>query len=195
MATIVGALARQYPKDLTGWGANVAGMRDDNVRVVRPLLIVLMAVATLVLVIACANLANLHLVRATRRSGELAIRAAIGAGFGRIARQLIVEAMILCGTGGALALVGVALLLPVLIAAAPGNIPYLTDTSIDGSVLLFALAATTICGVLVGLAPALMVWRTDLQPLLRSSRVSRRRDGKACSATAWSRCRSAWRSC
>ena len=172
MKTIVTSLTQQFPKDLTKWGAHVAALRDDDVRQARPLLLVVMGLASLLLVIAGANLASLQLVRASRRRGELAIRAAVGAGLGRMIRQLIVEAVLLCGLGGVLAIGLAALMLPVVIAAAPADIPYLTNATIDGAALWFALTVTAASGVLVGLAPALMLWRTDLQPLLHSARTS-----------------------
>jgi len=108
-----------------------------------------------VLLIACANVANLLLARGVARRREMAVRAALGAGRRRIARQLLTESLLLSCAGGCLGLIAVAWSMRGLIALAPANIPRLDEARIDGTVLLFTLALSVVTGVLFGLAPAI----------------------------------------
>jgi predicted permease len=132
---------------------NVLSLKDDLVGDVRTVLWVLMGTIGLVLLIACANVANLLLVRAESRQQELAIRAALGAGSARIARELLLESVILGILGG---IVGLGLAfgaLRLLVALAPGNLPRLQDITLDVPVLLFTLALSVIAGLLFGAIP------------------------------------------
>ena len=133
----------------------VAGMHDDVVKHTRPTLLALFGVVGFVLLIACANVANLLLVRATGRGREIAVRAALGSGRGRIVRQMLTESALLAAVGG---LLGVLLAwqgVQVIVALSPGNLPRLDEVSIDGRVLSFTLGATALAALLFGLAPAI----------------------------------------
>ncbi|HEX4770028.1 MAG TPA: ABC transporter permease [Bryobacteraceae bacterium] len=157
------------PKD----SFSVELLRDSIVSDVRSSLLVLVAAVALVLLIACANVANLLLVRATSRKREIAIRAAVGAGRGRIIRQLLTESVLLSVTGGviglALGMAGVRLLL----AVSPGNIPRIGESgaavTLDWRVLLFTLVVSVVTGVIFGLIPAFDASRADLSATLKES--------------------------
>ena len=116
LRSISGALTREYPQFMKGYGTNVVGMSDDVVVSVRPLLLVLMSGATLLLLVACANIANLLLARAVARRREIAVRCALGAGTARLLRQLLTESVVIALLGG---VVGVGL----AIALTRGLIP------------------------------------------------------------------------
>ena len=143
---------------------------------VRPALVILLMAVGAVLLIACANVANLLLARSEARQKELAIRVVLGAGRGRIVRQLLTESMVLSTLGGA---AGIALaygLTRGLIALDPLKIPRVQDIAIDGRVLAFTAVIATITGILFGIVPAIQSSRADLQPVLkeggRDSRVA-----------------------
>ena len=125
-----------------------------------------MGAVTLVLLIACANVANLLFTRGSARKREIAVRAAIGAGTGRIVRQLLVESLTLAVAGG---IVGVAIGyagIRMLLAIAPANLPRLNEISISPSVLLFAFIATAVTGIAFGILPALQATKTKLTDAL-----------------------------
>ncbi len=161
-------LSAQYPDSNSEKNVGVAGMRDRLVRDVRTTLYLLLAAVTLVLLISCANVANLLLAKATSRTREIAIRAAMGAGRGRIIRQLIAESVILALVA---AVAGVALAFwcaNALVAMAPSNIPRLGEGAmIDGRVLAFTFAISVAASLLFGLAPALTSSRIDLNGALK----------------------------
>jgi predicted permease len=147
---------------------NVHTLKDDVVGDVRTVLWVLMGTIGMVLLIACANVANLLLVRAESRQQELAIRAALGAGSSRIARELLLESVTLGIAGG---LVGLGLAsgaLRLLVALAPGNLPRIDDIRLDLSVLLFTLALSVVAGLLFGAIPAFKYARAQLATALRA---------------------------
>jgi putative ABC transport system permease protein len=161
-------LARRFPDANPGRGGAVRPLREELVGAYRRRLFVTLGAVTLVLLIACGNVANLLLARGGARARELALRASLGAGRGRIVRQLLTESLVL-GLGAAA--VGVALAYAgarALVAAAPPGIPRLAETRIDGAVLLFALGAAVASAVLFGLAPALRAARQDVQGALRA---------------------------
>jgi len=147
----------------------VEPMHEDLVRDVRPAIFALMGAVTFVLLIACANVANLLLVRAAARERELAIRAALGSSPWRIVRQLLSESLVLA-IGGAI--LGLALAwagIRVLIALAPTNLPRLDEVNIDFVVLGFATLAAVVAAGLFGLVPAIRASRPDLADVLRSA--------------------------
>ncbi|MGH9626312.1 MAG: FtsX-like permease family protein, partial [Bryobacteraceae bacterium] len=151
----------------------VQPLRDLIVSGVRTSLLVLEAAVFLVLLIACANVANLLLVRATGRKREIAIRAAVGAGRARIVRQLLTESVLLSIIGGALGLVVGFFAMRGLLAVNPGNIPRIghdgTAVTLDWRVLLFTFGVAIVTGILFGLIPALHASRGDLSAALKES--------------------------
>jgi putative ABC transport system permease protein len=143
----------------------------------KPLLILLGAVG-FVLLIACVNVANLLLVRAAAREGEIVIRAALGAGRGRIVRQLLAESLVLALAGGAAGAALATWITRMLVTLGPQGIPRLGQARVDGVALLFALGISLLSGVLFGLAPALQTSRTDLSGVIREgTRGSKGRTG------------------
>ena len=151
----------------THW--RVESMHEDLVHDVRPAIFALMGAVTFVLLIACANVANLLFVRAAARERELAIRAAMGSSPWRIVRQLLAESLVLALSG---ALLGVGLAwagIKVLVALSPANLPRLDDVHIDPWVLLFATLAAIVAAAIFGVVPALRASRPDLADVLRAS--------------------------
>jgi len=157
MRAIASALAREFPQYMKGFGTNVVGMADDMVASVRPLLLILLAGATLLLVVACANIANLLLARAVGRRREMAVRGALGAGRARLVRQLLTESVVIAFVGGVLGAAMAALLTRALTMLAPDDIPRLSSVRIDGAVLGYALATTLASGLLFGFAPVMRI--------------------------------------
>jgi putative ABC transport system permease protein len=129
-------------------------MHDQVVGPIRPALLTLFGAVGVVVLIACANVANLLLVRASVREKEIAIRTALGAGRGRLAIQMFVESAILAVTGGGLGLLLAYLIIPAIQTLGAGSVPRVADVGIDGRVLVFTLAASLLTGLLFGLAPA-----------------------------------------
>jgi putative ABC transport system permease protein len=143
-------------------------LKDDLIGEVSSVLWVLMGTIAIVLLIACANVANLLLVRADARQQELAIRAALGAGRGRLAKELLVESLTLGVLGGVAGLALAFAALRVLKAIAPDNIPRLEEISIDATVLLFTLGVSLVAGVLFGVVPVIKYARPYLGMALRA---------------------------
>ena len=154
MASICKELARLYPATNAGHSAKVVGMKDDMVEGIRPTLLLLVGAVGFVLVIACANVANLLLARSTGRRREFAIRAALGAKRSRVVRQLLTESVLLSMGGAAIGLLVARWGTSLVLAAAPGNLPRSREIGIDWYVLLFTLAVSVVTGILFGLAPA-----------------------------------------
>jgi putative ABC transport system permease protein len=167
MDAVTGRLAQEYPVTNGGWGLQLERLQDSIVGQLRKLLLVLLAAVGLLLLIACANVANLTLVRAAARRRETAVRLALGASRVRVVRQLLTESLLLAFAGGALG-VGLSVwLTALLVALSPKNTPRLDEAGVDARVLLFALGAAVLTGVVFGLAPALQASRTSLGEALK----------------------------
>ncbi len=146
---------------------SVQGMHRDVVRHSRPALMALFGAVGFVLLIACANIANLLIIRASGRGREIAVRSALGGGYGRIVRQMLTESLVLA-TAGALLGVGLAWYgVRLIVGLGPGNLPRLQEVAIDGSVLAFTAGVTLLAAVAFGLAPALRAVRGNLADALK----------------------------
>src|SRR3954468_11764217 len=160
-------LASEQPASNAGWTARVEPLAGSDTASTRPALIALMAAVAGVLLIGCANVANLLFARATARRREMAVRVALGAGVSRLIRQCLAEAALLCVAGVAAGLVLGQWLAGVLVRLAPPDIPRLANVGMSGAVLLFAIAAGVLSAGLTGLAPALQAARADVHGGLR----------------------------
>jgi predicted permease len=167
MDAISARLAGEFPAENNGWTVRLVPLQKEIVGDVRTGLLVLLGAVGLVLLIACANIANLLLTRATSRSKEIAVRAALGAGRSRIIRQLLSETAVLGLLGG---VVGIALAywgVKALSSLLPSGLPQINPVRVDYFVLGFALLLSAIAGVAFGLAPAAFAANADLQNTLR----------------------------
>src|SRR6266511_1557786 len=162
MAAISTRLAREFPKTDDRWGAVVIPMQEEIVGDSRTMLLLLLGAVGLVLLIACANVGNLLFTRALGRRKEIAIRSALGAGRARVFQQLLTEAVLLAGAGGALGLLLAYGTLTAASALLAGQVPRAEEISIDGRVLLFAIGVSILTGVLAGTLPAVRAGRCDL---------------------------------
>ncbi len=171
MDIIAGRLAEQYPKFDKGIGANVMPLVTATAGQIRDGLLIFLGVVTLVLLIACANVANLMLARSVSRQKELAVRVALGAGRRRIVQQLLTESAVLALAGGALGLLLSNWLARAFAAMMATNfeVPRISDTGLDSNVLLFTLLVSLATGIVFGIAPALSAASQDLNDNLRES--------------------------
>ena len=165
--TIASRLEAQYAGPNAGLTFYMVPLHASLVESVRPALLVLMCAVGVVLLIGCANVANLLLARAAARHKEMSIRAAVGATRGRIIHQLLVESVLLSVVAGAIGLLLAIWGLDLLVALAPAEIPRLHDVSIDRTALLFTLGLSLLTGVTFGLAPALSASKTNLVVALK----------------------------
>jgi putative ABC transport system permease protein len=172
------AFRRMNPKWMDkNEGVAVTPMRDSEVKNIRPALLVLLGAVALVLLIACANVANLLLARAAGRQRELAIRAAMGASRWRVIRQLLTESVILSSIGGVLGFVLGVAGVHTLLTLVPGNIPRLTDpdraqqvfSMVDWRIAAFTIGVTFVTGILFGLFPALQISNPDITSTLKEA--------------------------
>jgi predicted permease len=181
MDAVSADLRQRFPtKKTADVNFRVEPMQGDLVADVKPALLALMGAVTFVLLIACANVANLLLVRASWRERELALRAALGGSWWRLVRQMLAESAVLAGAGALLGLGLAALGIRLLVALQPPNLPRLDTVGIDPLVLGFTVAASAIAAILFGLIPALRASRPDATEVLRAggrslTRVSGRR--------------------
>jgi predicted permease len=171
MRTIAARLAQQYSQSDANWSVRLAPLRETLVGDVRPALLILFGAVGLVLLIACANVANLLLARAATRQKELAIRAALGASRWRIMRQLVCESLLLAFIGGALGVLLAQWCVGTIVWLVPKDLrfPRIDEAHVDPSVLAFTCVVALLVGVILGLLPGLRTARTDLHESLKES--------------------------
>lgn len=164
---VAAVIAERNPDLMAGWGTRLRPLDEAISGSQESLLWSLLGAVSLVLLVACANVSNLLLARGVRRRGELAIRAALGAGRGRLVRQMLVETGLLAVVGGGAGLLLAAWSLPALLRLAPASIPRIDETGLDPVVLGFTLVVSLLTGVVFGLLPALRASRTSSREVLR----------------------------
>jgi putative ABC transport system permease protein len=169
MASVMAGLARDFPASARARVYVVSPLVDSIVGDLGPILIVVLSATGLLLMLACVNVTNLLLARGASRAREMAVRVALGAGRRRIVRQLLTESVLLATAGAAFGLIVAYLGVKLLLRIGAAQLPRLESVPFDGPVLLFALAALVVSGVLVGFAPALRLARTDVKTLMNES--------------------------
>lgn len=167
MNAVAEEIKRTNPGTNSGSGPYVVPVQEDLVSDIRPALLTLLVAVGFVLLVACANVANLLLVRATGREKEMSVRVALGAGSGRLVRQLLTESVLLSAAGGATGLLVAEWARETLLALRPVSLPRYNAIAIDGRVLLYTLGISVLTGVLFGLVPALRATRADANLALR----------------------------
>ena len=169
MESVAVNLEKTYPNSNTGNRVTITPALEAFVGNVRPAMRVLLGVVALVLLIACANVANLLLARATSRQKEMAIRTAMGASRWRIVRQLLTESILLAFAGGALGLLLASWGVKLIIAISPNSIPRAREIGMDNRVLIFTITIAALTGILFGLVPALQASKPDLNETLKDA--------------------------
>jgi putative ABC transport system permease protein len=179
MAAIGRRLAEAYPAENRGWGVTVVNFQEMLVGPTRPSLLLLLAAVSVVLLIACTNLGNLLLARASARAGEVGVRMTLGASRLRILRQLLTESLVIGLLGGTAGLALAVVLVRVAGALLPPWVAALARVTIDVRVLVFAVALSVATGVVFGLAPAIRVSTASLTDALRDGSKARGGHGRA----------------
>jgi len=164
--TVAARMAQAYPNESAGRGAKVESLEEMTVRNIRPILLALLAAVGCILLIACSNLASLTLARGTARQKEFALRSALGASRGRLARQLLTETTLLALLGGGIGLLLARWGTDLLLAVNPDVLPR-GEVRLDAPVLLFTLGVSVLTGFLFGLTPAWQLSRLDLNTALK----------------------------
>ena len=163
MTVVASRLATTYPDSNTGWGARVISAQEQLVTTVRPALLMISAAVGFLLLIVCVNVANLFLARLSSRQTEIAVRAALGAGRWRLARQVIAESVVLAGTGCAIGLFVAWAGVRFVHALPEGSLPRMDEIRLDAGVLLFAIGISVFTALVFGLVPALHAARAGLR--------------------------------
>jgi len=166
MISIAQNIEQQYPQ-LAGWGVKVVSLEEQSVGDIRLILLVLLGAVGFVLLIACANVANLLLARAASRQKEIAIRTALGASRLQILRQLLTESTLLALVGGGFGILIAVWGIDALLALSPGNLPRMDEVKVDGAVVGFTFAVSLLTGMIFGLAPAVQVSKANLNEFLK----------------------------
>jgi putative ABC transport system permease protein len=183
MTIIAGRLASTFPDSNTGWGARVISAQEQLVSTVRPALLLISAAVGFLLLIVCANVANLILARLSSRRGEIAVRAALGAGRLQLVRQVLAESFTLSAVGGALGLVVAWAGIRLVHALPEGSLPRMQDVRLDGGVLLFAFATSVGVALIFGVIPAVQASRAGLRDTMNAfSGTTRHSGGRLLSA-------------
>lgn len=167
LVALAARIESENPDSNRGWTVTMAGLHDEMVGDTRTALIVLLSATGLILLIACANVANLLLSRSEVRAREIAVRVAFGADRPRLVRQLITESLVLAGAGAALGLLIAKLSVGALLSLAPVTLPRERSITLDGSILLVVVIVSLLTGVLFGLAPIWRLLRGDVHSTLR----------------------------
>src|SRR3954469_3888105 len=163
MTLVASRLATTYPDSNAGWGARVVAVQQQLVTTVKPALLMISGAVGFLLLVVCANVANLILARLSSRRTELAVRAALGASRWQLVRQVLVESAVLAGVGGALGLFVAWAAIRFVHSLPEGSLPRMQDVRLDAGVLGFGLAASFVVALLSGLLPALHVSRTGVR--------------------------------
>ncbi len=194
IAAIEARVEPLYPEMFRGWRVFLQSFTDSASGEVRLLMWLLLGAVSIVLLIACTNVAGLLTAKAAARVHEMGVRSALGAGRARLVRQMLTESLMLAAAGGALGTLLAAGAMHAVVRLNPGNIPRLEAISLDGRVLAFTAAVTLFTGLLFGLAPALTASRVNVMELLKSGGGRGLAGGPDCAA-AWCWRKWPWRWC
>jgi putative ABC transport system permease protein len=168
ITTLMQRIVQQNPREYASVGVETPGVQERVTRNARPILYALMGAVLLLLLIAAGNVVNLQLARSLRRQEEFAVRAALGAGRGRITRQLLAEGLLLAALSALAGVVVAMVILPLIVRQLPETLPRLAAIAVDWRALLFVAAVTTLAGVAIGLVPAFSAGRARLFDTIRA---------------------------